>query len=149
MSRIESGCRHYVCENFILHRGYNTAMKNKRSARMRTDAVRKMLTCLWKKQDMSTRIRRARLASESWINHRSAWTSRYFARDFRVKTSITAVYHTADPPETRSFLRVLRRKVPAQNPGYWGRMSCNHCLSMVFWAGTPKGRWKTHSLVLQ
>ena len=30
----------------LLHRGYNPAMKNKRSARMRTDAVRKMLTCL-------------------------------------------------------------------------------------------------------
>ena len=29
-----------------LHRGYNPAMKNKRSARMRTDAMRKMLTCL-------------------------------------------------------------------------------------------------------
>ena len=29
-----------------LHCGYNPAMKNKRSARMRTDAVRKMLTCL-------------------------------------------------------------------------------------------------------
>ena len=29
-----------------LHRGYNPAMKNKRFARMRTDAVRKMLTCL-------------------------------------------------------------------------------------------------------
>ena len=29
-----------------LHRGYNPAMKNKRSARMRMDAVRKMLTCL-------------------------------------------------------------------------------------------------------
>ena len=30
----------------LLYRGYNPAMKNKRSARMRTDAVRKMLTCL-------------------------------------------------------------------------------------------------------
>ena len=31
-----------------LHRGYNLAMKNKRSARMRTDAGWKMLTCLKK-----------------------------------------------------------------------------------------------------
>ena len=42
-----------------LHRGYNPAMKNKRSARMPTRAVRKMMPL------RASRTRGARLASES------------------------------------------------------------------------------------